>query len=87
MRKRIIADVFVFCLFLWAPWQLTAVFLIIFLMYFPNYWEGAALALVADSFYSLPGRSFMYGFGFFTLSSLLILYVVSFIKSKIKIFN
>ena len=38
-----------------------------FLIYFPNYWEGAALALVADSFYSLPGRSWTSGFGFFHL--------------------
>ena len=45
MRKRIIADVFVFCLFLWAPWQLTAAFVIIFLIYFPNYWEGRRLPL------------------------------------------
>ena len=85
MRKRIIADVFVFCLFLWAPWQLTAAFVIIFLIYFPNYWEGAALALVADSFYSLPGRFWMSGFGFLTLSSLLIIYISSIIKNKIKI--
>jgi len=52
---------------------------------FENYWEGAALALVADSFYSLPEISFWRGFGFLTLSSLLILYVSSFAKSKIKI--
>lgn len=87
MRERIIADVFVFCLFLWAPWQLTAVFAIIFMLYFPNYWEGVALALVADSFYSLPGRSWTAGFGFLTLSALLILYIASFVKSKVKIFN
>ena len=56
-----------------------------FLIYFPNYWEGAALALVADSFYSLPGRFWMSGFGFLTLSSLLIIYISSIIKNKIKI--
>lgn len=87
MRERIIADIFVFCLFLWAPWQLTAVFAIIFLIYFQNFWEGAALALAADSFYSLPGQTFAGGFGFFTLSALLVLYIASFVKSKIKIFN
>ena len=56
---------FLFLFVFWAPWQLTAAFVIIFLIYFPNYWEGAALALVADSFYSLPGRFWMSGFGFF----------------------
>ena len=87
MRERIIADVFVFCLFLWAPWQLTAAFAVIFMILFENYWEGAALALAADSFYSLPGSSWTAVFGFFTLSSLLIIYAASFVKSKIKIFN
>ena len=87
MRERIIADVFVFCLFFWAPWQLTAVFVVFFLMYFPNYWEGVVVGLVMDSFYSLPGRSWTAGFGFFTLLSLLILYASSFVKSKIRIFN
>ena len=85
MRKRIIADVFIFCLFFWAPWWLTVAAVIIFMLLFENYWEGAALALVADSFYSLPGHYFLRGFGFLTLSSLLILYVSSFVKSKIKI--
>ena len=85
MRKRIIADVFVFCLFLWAPWQLTAAFAVIFMILFENYWEGAALALAADSFYSLPGQAIAAGFGFFTLLSLFILYISSFIKNKIRI--
>ena len=58
-----------------------------FLMYFPNYWEGVVVGLVMDSFYSLPGRSWTTGFGFFTLLSLLILYASSFVKSKIRIFN
>ena len=85
MRERIIADVFVFCLFFWAPWYFTAAAVIVFMILFENYWEGAALALVADSFYSLPEISFRRGFGFLTLSSLLILYVSSLAKSKIKI--
>ena len=85
MRARIIADIFVFCLFFWAPWWWTAAAVIVFMILFENYWEGAALALVADSFYSLPEISFWRGFGFLTLSSLLILYVSSLAKSKIKI--
>ena len=85
MRERIIADVFVFCLFLWAPWQLTAAFAVIFMILFESYWEGAAFALAADSFYSLPGSSWTAGFGFFTLLSLFILYTSSFIKNKIRI--
>ena len=85
MRERIIADILVFCLFFWAPWYFTAVAVIVFIILFKNYWEGAALALIADSFYSLPEISSWRGFGFLTLSSLLILYVSSFAKSKIKI--
>ena len=85
MRERIIADIFIFCLFFLAPWYFTAAAVIVFMILFENYWEGAALALVADSFYSLPEISFWRGFGFLTLSSLLILYVSSFAKSKIKI--
>lgn len=86
MRERIIADVFLACLLFWAPWQWTVIAALVFIFYFSNYWEGAAAALVADAFYSLPGQMFTGGFGFFTLSSLLILYAVSFVKSKIKIF-
>ena len=85
MRERIIADIFVLGLFFWAPWQWTAAAVIVFMILFENYWEGAAIALVADSFYSLPGSYFTARFGFFTLSFLLILYASSFIKSKIKI--
>jgi len=85
MRERIIADIFVFCLFFWAPWQITAVAVIVFIILFENYLEGTVAALIADSFYSLPEISFWRGFGFFTLSSLLILYISSFAKSKIKI--
>ena len=33
---------------------------IVFMILFENYWEGAAIALVADSFYSLPGSYFTY---------------------------
>ena len=40
MRERIIADVFVFACFLWAPWRLTAAFAVIFMILFENYWEG-----------------------------------------------
>lgn len=87
MRERITADIFIFCLFLWAPWQWTAVAAVIFMIYFPNYWEGAALALAADSLYSLPEDSWTAGFGFFTLSALFILYAVYLLKSKVKVFN
>lgn len=86
MKKRIFADVLFFSLFFWAPWYLTAIFAIIFIILFENYWEGVTVALVADAFYSLPGAKFLSGgFGFFTLSSLFILYLSSFVKSKIKI--
>jgi len=85
MRERIIADILVFCLFFWAPWWWMVAAVIVFIILFENYWEGAALALVADSFYSLPEIYFWRGFGFLTLSSLIILYVSSFAKSKIKI--
>ena len=76
---------FLFLLVFWAPWQLTAVAVIVFMILFENYWEGATLALVADSFYSLPGQAIAAGFGFFTLLSLFILYISSFIKNKIRI--
>lgn len=73
-------------LFFWAPWQLTAIFAIIFMLLFENYLEGVLIAIIADSFYSLPETKFFAGgFGLFTLSSLLILYTASFVKSKIKI--
>ena len=85
MRERIIADIFIFCLFFWAPWWWMVAAVIVFIILFENYWEGAALAFVADSFYSLPEIYFWRGFGFLTLSSLIILYVSSFAKSKIKI--
>ena len=86
MKKRILADVFIVSLFFLAPWQLTAIFGIVFMLLFENYWEGIVIALVADAFYSLPeSKFFSGGFGFFTLLSLLIFYLVSFVKSKIKI--
>ena len=57
-----------------------------FYVVFENYWEGAIIAFIADAFYSLPGAKFFAGgFGFFTLSSLFILYLSSFIKNKIRI--
>lgn len=86
MKKRILADILLACLFFWAPWQLTAIFAIIFILFFENYLEGAFVAIIADSFYSLPeAKFFSGGFGFFTLSSLLVLYLFSFVKSKVKI--
>ena len=86
MKKRILADILFVCLFVFTPWQLTAIFAVIFMLLFENYWEGAVVAIIADSFYSLPeAKFFAGGFGFFTLSSLFILYVSSFVKNKIKI--
>jgi len=85
MKKRILADMLLVCLFLFAPWYFTATAAIIFILLFENYWEGAALALIVDSFYSLPEISLWRGFGFLTLSSLIILYVSSFAKRKIKV--
>lgn len=74
------------CLFFWTPLYLTAIFAVIFMLLFENYLEGAVVAIIADSFYSLPGAKFFAGgFGLFTLLSLLILYLSSFVKSKIKI--
>ncbi|MEK7070085.1 MAG: hypothetical protein AAB822_02440 [Patescibacteria group bacterium] len=86
MKKRILADIFLFGLFFWMPWYVTATFAVIFMLFFENYWEGAIIAFIADAFYSLPGAKFFAGgFGFFTLSSLFVLYLSSFVKSKIKI--
>jgi len=86
MKKRILADVLILSLFFWSPWQLTAIFAIIFILLFENYWEGTIIALIADAFYSLPeAKFFAGGFGFFTLASLLVLQLASFVKSKIKI--
>ena len=70
---------------LWAPWYLTAAFIVVFALLFEKYWEAVVAALVIDSFYSLPGRAILPGFGLFTLSSLLILYVLSLIKNKIRL--
>lgn len=79
-------DIVVCCLLFFTPWYFTAIFAIIFMLLFENYWEGAVVAVIADSFYSLPeAKFFSGGFGFFTLSSLLVLSISSFIKSKIKI--
>ena len=86
MKKRILADVLILSLFFWSPWYFTAIMAIVFILLFENYWEGALLALIADSFYSLPeAKFFSGGFGFLTLSSLLVLQLASFVKSKIKV--
>lgn len=86
MKKRILADILLACLLFWTPWYLTAVFAVIFMLLFENYLEGAVVAIFADAFYSLPeAKFFAGGFGLFTLSSLLILYLASFVKNKVKI--
>lgn len=86
MTKRIIADTALFICVFWAPWYVTAGLSFIFIILFAEYWEAAAAGLIIDSLYSLPGQKITAGFGVFSLSALLALYLSSLIKTKILYF-
>ncbi|MBU3925695.1 hypothetical protein KJ763_00805 [Patescibacteria group bacterium] len=86
MIKRIIFDI-VFLVALFAmPWWLTVIVGVLGLILFRNFWEIILAGLIIDSFYSIPGAQIIGRFGFFTISSLLLFIIFSFIKNKMRFF-
>lgn len=84
--KRILCDIFLFIFLFYCPWYVTAVAIVLFAVVFPKYWEGVAVALIMDSFYSLSAMSLKFGFGVFVFPAIALVLLSSAVRSKIRVF-
>ncbi len=78
---RIIFGILVLCSILWGYWWLTWSLSIIFLFYFPIYFEIIAWGILYDALYAIPLPSFWNINYIFTLVSI-VLFLISLILKK-----
>ncbi len=85
IRARIIADIALFFIVLYAPWWLVGIAVIAGVSYFKNFYEAFFAGFLFDTLYgaSIAG---LHGFRFvFSSAFLLFIFAADFIKTKVRI--
>lgn len=86
MIKRILCDIIIFISLFLAPWWVTVVLGTVFMVLFRRYWEGVVVAVFIDALYSVQTAKFYAHFGIFTISAIILFFILSIIKKKIRFF-
>jgi len=85
MMRRIIIDIIFFLSIFFAPWWLFVGTGVIFVFFFPRFWEAVFGGLFLDALYHME-TGVIYGrFGFFMISALVLIIVAEEIKKQIRI--
>ncbi|MBI4691909.1 MAG: hypothetical protein HY773_00465 [Candidatus Terrybacteria bacterium] len=86
MIKRIVCDIVLFASLFLAPWWGTAILAVVFMVLFRHYWEGVVAAVFIDTLYSIPNTKIYGRFGIFTISTIILFFILNIIKKKIRFF-
>ena len=87
MLLRILASLVLLFSILYLPFWVSVILALAGMVYFPLYWEAAALFLLSDALYGVPQARF-FGFVFVAFFlSLVILAAAEILKKKLKFYN
>jgi hypothetical protein len=62
--KRLIADLLLLAAFLWFPWWIVLIVILVFSLLYRRFWEGLAAAFLFDLWYGAPTFLFHLGIWF-----------------------
>ncbi|MEW5907639.1 MAG: hypothetical protein AB1643_00430 [Patescibacteria group bacterium] len=77
MIKRIISDIILFFSIFWLAWYWTVLIILIFMIFFEDYWEGVAATFFMDILFSKS-------FGIFTVLSLIFFFFIGKMRTNIR---
>lgn len=81
---RIIFDIVFFIFIFLLPWYISLPIIALAIIFIGNFWEGALAALAVESFYYTPSASPDVRFGMFFVGAVLLLFIMRFVKGKMR---
>ncbi|PIT89091.1 MAG: hypothetical protein COU27_02135 [Candidatus Levybacteria bacterium CG10_big_fil_rev_8_21_14_0_10_36_7] len=85
MKKRFFCDLLLIVCFVFLPWYILAVLVVVFMFLFKKFWEGVVVALFIDALYSVPSMKFYGRFWVFTLASVVLLFLIERFKKELRV--
>lgn len=84
---RILCDILLSASLFFLAWYWIAILAVIFIIIFPNFWEGIIAAFIFDFINSISGARFFGRFGIITASALVLFFVANVLKRRLRIFE
>lgn len=87
MAIRILCDIVLFASLFFLAWYWTAILAVIFIVIFPNFFEGIAAAFIFDFINSVPNAGLIGRFGIITALVLVLFFAANILRRRLRIFE
>lgn len=87
MVIRILCDIVLFASLFFLAWHWTAILAVIFIIIFPNFFEGIAAAFIFDFINSVPNAVFTGRLGIITALALILFFAANILRKRLRIFE